>query len=218
MKLIPVIDLLQGQAVMAQRGQRKSYKPIHTPLCPKSHPRQVIEAYLELADFDCIYIADLDSILKSGDNRRIISALQKNFPHLNFWIDAGYPTFHPTPKQIPVIGSESLQTSDLAALPYLSPRWILSLDFKGSDFQGPQTLLEKKALWPESVIVMNLAKVGSMEGPDWNRLASLIRRDPAKHWIAAGGIRNQQDIDRLAEMGIDSVLIASALHHGNITP
>ncbi len=218
MKLIPVIDLLQGQAVMAQRGQRQSYQPIHTPLCPTSHPRQVIEAYLELAAFDCIYIADLDSILKSGDNHRIIAALEQYFPHLSFWVDAGYPTFHSAPSQIPVIGSESLRSCDLAALASLAPRWILSLDFKGNDFLGPQALLEKKSLWPESVIIMNLAKVGSMEGPDWGRLEYLIRQNPAKRWIAAGGIRNQHDIDRLAKIGIDSVLVASALHYGNITP
>jgi len=216
MKLIPVIDLLQGQAVMALRGQRQSYQPLSTPLCPDSRPEQVIEAYLGLYPFDCIYIADLDSIQSQGNNHKTITSLQRRFPHLQFWVDAGYPVLPHSPPIIPVIGSESLQSSDLAVLPSLSGNWILSLDFKGNGFLGPLELLENTMLWPKSVIIMTLAKVGSLEGPDWNRLRSVVQRDPSRHWIAAGGIRHQQDCNRLARFGIHCVLVASALHYGKI--
>jgi uncharacterized protein related to proFAR isomerase len=40
---------------------------------------------------------------------------------------------------------------------------------------------------------------------------------PGQKWIASGGIRTKKDLARLAEMGIESVLLASALHKGILT-
>ena len=44
--------------------------------------------------------------------------------------------------------------------------FVLSLDFRGETFLGPQGLLDDAALWPHRVIVMTLARVGGGEGPD----------------------------------------------------
>ncbi|MEW8382346.1 MAG: nickel transporter, partial [Candidatus Thiodiazotropha taylori] len=62
MKLIPVIDLMNGIVVRAIRGQRQSYLPSSTPLCQSSQPEAVISALLSLYPFDTLYIADLDAI------------------------------------------------------------------------------------------------------------------------------------------------------------
>ena len=52
-------------------------------------------------------------------------------------------------------------------------RIVLSLDFRGDAFQGPQEILAEPALWPQRVIVMTLARVGSGAGPDLERLAAI---------------------------------------------
>ena len=63
---------------------------------------------------------------------------------------------------------------------------------------------------------MTLERVGSNQGPDLNKLTEFCRQYPDKNFIAAGGIRNKQDLIALCEVGIHQALVASALHSGTI--
>ena len=218
MELIPVIDLLQGQAVLAHQGLRKHYRPLCSPLCPSSDPLEVIAAYLKLHPFRTLYIADIDAIEKKGDNGIIINRIRQRFPDLILWIDCGWPPVNNQPWQIPVIGSESLSEDWRRNLPGLDTSWILSLDFDAHGFRGPKSLLERSDVWPQEVILMCLNRVGSGHGPDWHHLNHYLRHHPEKDWIASGGIRHQQDLHDLENMGIRRALSASALHQGTVTP
>ena len=51
MLIIPVIDIKNGIAVLAQKGSRKDYQPLQTPLCTSSRVHDVIDAYLSINDF-----------------------------------------------------------------------------------------------------------------------------------------------------------------------
>ncbi len=216
MELIPVIDLRHSQAVMAIRGQRECYRPLSTPLCQGSDPIRVVSAFWQIVSFCTLYVADLDAILQTGDNGIIIERIHQAFPHLHLWVDRGWPPIHSTSRITPVIGSESLGPGWKHALATLKGSWILSLDFSATDFLGPQDLLEASEWWPPLVILMTLAKVGSQSGPDWARLRTFTKRYPNTNWIAAGGIRHQQDLLRLKKFGIRRALVASAIHYGRI--
>lgn len=218
MELIPVVDLRYGQTVMAIRGQREYYRPLNTPLCSDSNPLRVISALLELGLFRTLYVADLDAILKTGDNGIIISRIRQTFPHLHLWVDRGWPPIKPTAHLTPVIGSESLGPDWRRALATLKDPWILSLDFSATGFLGREDLLQEPVWWPPWVILMTLAKVGSQSGPDWSRLTAFKQHHPDTCWIAAGGISSSQDLTRLKELGISRALVASALHYGLIRP
>ncbi|PPC82303.1 MAG: hypothetical protein CTY40_05070 [Hyphomicrobium sp.] len=93
---------------------------------------------------------------------------------------------------------------------------ILSLDFRGDDFLGPPDLLARPNLWPETVIVMTLGRVGSGAGPDFERLSGIIARADGRQVIAAGGVRNVADLEALAAIGVAGALVATALHSGQI--
>ena len=67
---------------------------------------------------------------------------------------------------------------------------MLSLDFRGDAFQGPQEILTDPALWPRRVIVMTLARVGSGAGPDLARLAAIGSIAGGREIYAAGGVRD----------------------------
>lgn len=216
MELIPVIDLYQGQVVLAYQGKRKDYRPLHTPLCPSSDPLKVVTAYLTLHPFKYLYIADLDAIMTEKDNGIIYSEIRSRFPHITLWIDRGWPPLPGHPGQIPVIGSESLPQDWKPLLAATKPPWILSLDFDVNELKGPPDLLQCTEFWPGKVIVMSLSRVGSRAGPDLARLSSLIRKNPGRQWIAAGGIRNHQDLKQLQALGVHTALVASALHHGTL--
>ena len=96
------------------------------------------------------------------------------------------------------------------------PGLILSLDFFADGFRGPPSILDDPDLWPQRVIVMTLAKVGSAAGPDFARLEEIKARAGNRTVIAAGGVRDEADIRALSSLGIAAALVATSLHDGTL--
>ncbi len=203
---------MAGRVVHAREGRRDQYRPLESSLCASSRPEAVLEALLALFPFRCCYIADLDGILGRGDHREVVAALERDHPDLVFWLDAGGRAV-PGVRARTVVGSESLPGD---VVPVLPGDGVLSLDFRGETFLGPRGLLEDGQAWPGEVIVMTLERVGSGQGPDLERLASLRARAPDKRYYAAGGVRDGADLGALARAGATGVLLASALHDGRL--
>jgi phosphoribosylformimino-5-aminoimidazole carboxamide ribotide isomerase len=216
MKLIPVLDIKAGQAVMAVGGERERYRPLATPLCRDGNVLRAVSSLLELGSFPVMYVADLDAIQGNSDNGIIIERIHQEFPLLHLWIDRGWPPISPSSNITPVIGSESLDQDWKSKLATLRSPWILSLDFNAQGYLGPAGLLKEPSWWPPSVILMSLAKVGTRSGPDWPRLTAFTQSYPNICWIAAGGISSPQDLERLKALGIQHALVATALHYGLI--
>ncbi|MDP1772490.1 MAG: HisA/HisF-related TIM barrel protein [Methylobacter sp.] len=220
MKIIPVIDLKDGVVVHARQGNREHYQPINTELCKSPDIFQVIEAFLGVYEFDTFYIADLNAITDQGDHSRLIADVLNRFPHVTFWIDRGYQKYdqsiaHPG-NTLPVLGSESYRNETISEIKAYKNNFILSLDYSSSDALGAPSLFSDPTFWPENIIIMTLNRVGSSHGPDLEKLTGFCRRYPDKNFIAAGGIRNKQDLIALREVGIHLALVASALHSGTI--
>jgi phosphoribosylformimino-5-aminoimidazole carboxamide ribotide isomerase len=224
LRAIPVIDLMAGQVVRARMGDRASYRPLESPLSPTSDPVDVVRGLLAIFPFPTLYVADLDAIQSSGDNCQILRRIHTEFPSLQMWIDNGAAdasSVHHLMKAAfgtPVIGSESQRDSELIAQHRGSTRIVLSLDFRGDSFQGPQEILAKPALWPQRVVVMTLARVGSGAGPDLARLSAIRSIAEGREIYAAGGVRNAADLRVLKETGVSGALISTALHERQILP
>lgn len=220
MKIIPVIDLKDGMVVLAQRGNRDKYQPINSPLCQSADIYQVIKAFLKIYSFNTLYIADLNSITGQGDNEELLKRVLTDFTEVTFWIDRGYqpfPQFSKLPSNyLPVLGSESYQDDNILEIQEYKKNFILSLDFANSCALGAKTLFSNPCYWPDNIIVMTLERVGSHDGPDFQTLHDFSRHYPDKQFIAAGGIRNSEDLVALQEIGIHQALVASALHFGHI--
>lgn len=224
MKVIPVIDLKGRQVVAARGGDRAGYLPIQTPLSPSSDPLDVVGGLLALFPFDTLYIADLDGIVDRGPDLATVARLHSAFPGLRLMVDNGareaaaVGALFGIGGIVPVIGSETLaRACDLATLIALSPTHVaLSLDFAGDHFLGPGAVLGDVAAWPQTVIVMTLARVGADQGPDLGRLGEIVDRAGARAVIAAGGVRGAADVTALARAGAAGVLVASALHSGKL--
>lgn len=218
MQIIPVIDLKDGRVVHASGGDRSRYQPIdlHSRIVSGSSIEAVVSALLALHPFSAFYIADLNAIECDGSHRHIIEPLVRRYPALDFWVDSGlrYPnSSRDQPDNLKTVigtetGSEPYDLSDSAA--------ILSLDFKNNRALGNPAWLELPQYWPDTVIAMTLDMVGAGRGPDFAGLDSLRCRNPHTRWIAAGGVRGINDLQRLATAGLSGVLVASALHNGNI--
>jgi phosphoribosylformimino-5-aminoimidazole carboxamide ribotide isomerase len=221
MEIIPVIDLKGGLVVRARMGQRDQYRPIVTPLSPTSVAEDVVKGLLSVFAFRSLYVADLDAIERTGDNDAALVRLTAAFPGLAFWLDNGAAEAGAARARLEqvdlVLGSEAQRDAALLASLRHDPRVILSLDFRGDAFIGPPSLLDTPDLWPQRVIVMTLARVGSGAGPDIARLSSIQKRAGHCRIYAAGGVRNGDDLAALQRAGIAGALVASALHDGTLT-
>ena len=222
MFVVPVIDLKGGRVVHARRGERSSYHPLVTPLASSSHPIDVVRGLLALAPFRALYVADLDAIGGAGSHADVVRTLRAEFPALELWVDAGSRDAAAlgawlAPGLVPVIGTESLASAEaLAAMLADCPGAMLSLDSRGDAVLGPPEVFEQPHRWPASVIVMTLERVGTGTGPSADRLRAIRAARADGRVIAAGGVRDAQDLETLEVLGMHAVLVASAIHDGSL--
>jgi phosphoribosylformimino-5-aminoimidazole carboxamide ribotide isomerase len=235
MQVIPVLDLLDGQAVRAMRGERARYRPIESPLCATSEPLAVARALLGAVGTRTLYIADLGAILKRGDHARLLAELLNGLGEapVEIWLDAGYVDFPSMrslfdrieairrgPRRpgratlVPVFGTETLLNTEAlheAQTAGFAP--VLSLDHRaGRLIADPVATRPDTSWWPSRVIVMTLDHVGSYQGPDLDTFAAIRAQAGHRELIGAGGIRHAADLSAAAESGAAAWLVASALH------
>lgn len=231
MQIVPVVDLLAGQAVRALRGERSRYQPLQSSLCHGSDPLVVARALLDHCASSRLYIADLDGLTGRGAQAALLGNLLEKLPGTEIWLDAGFTSvasaeelLEAMPEQgrriCPVIASESLREArQIGEFTSRWPRALLSLDQRKGEALGAASCWSESDLWPEQVIVMTLDRVGSFEGPDLRLLREVRSRAGAgRRVIGAGGVRNPEDLQAAGEAGAAAWLIASALHDGRIPP
>jgi phosphoribosylformimino-5-aminoimidazole carboxamide ribotide isomerase len=224
MQVIPVLDLKDRVVVRARMGQRDLYRPIETPLSATSDPVDVARGLLSLHPFETLYIADLDAIEGDGGNERAIARLRAAFPSVTLWVDNGISDLDRAREWLAagsgrlVLGSETQTDVNMVRQLAADDRVVLSLDFRGAAFAGPRQLLTDPACWPERLIVMTLARVGSRIGPELDRLAQIKAVAAGRSVYAAGGVRNASDLAALQSLGLAGALIATSLHDGSLTP
>jgi phosphoribosylformimino-5-aminoimidazole carboxamide ribotide isomerase len=82
---------------------------------------------------------------------------------------------------------------------------VLSLDYRRGVPLGPDWAHSIMAEWPARVIAMELARVGAEEGPALQLIRTLqsIRQDV--NVIAAGGVRDRDDLAALDAIGVTAV-------------
>lgn len=213
---------MQGHVVHARRGQRERYAPLRTPLSRDALPGSVLDGLLAFADFRTVYIADLDALMGQPPQARLITGLVERYADITFWVDngdaGGRASIEAWDSRVrPVLGSESIGVADLVELRKVRLDYVLSLDFREDALIGDPRLLTQAGLWPDTVILMNLARVGSLEGPDLGQVTRFVAEYPDHRFIAAGGVRDAADLAALDRAGASSVLLASALHQQALT-
>ncbi len=212
-----------AQVVHARAGRRDQYAPRPSRLCRSADPLDVVGALLALHPFPVLYVADLDAIRGCGEHSTTLAAVRNRHPDLTLWVDSGLADGADCARWMArslgsaVLGSESLTDLDVLRSPPPGFDPVLSLDFTESGFVGPPELLAQPGLWPRRVIAMSLARVGMARGPDLARLAQLRARAPRVALYAAGGVRGREDLETLQRLGVQGVLLASALHDGSVS-
>lgn len=221
MQIIPVIDIREGIVVHAQGGNRNAYPPLKSVLTDSNDVMQVMDDMLGWYPFQQFYIADLDAIEAAVHRPEFYRALCQRFAHIEIWLDAGITNEIDNEHYAEieglklVIGSETLATLDLLDSD-LHQSMILSIDRRNGQVLGHPQLMQRDTLWTQKIIVMDLDVVGADKGPSYDWLKSLMKKRQDIAWYAAGGVRNQADLEKLQEIKAAGVLIASALHTGKL--
>ena len=232
MRVIPVIDLKGGVAVHAVRGDRERYRPLRSRIAEGSDPVRLARAVRERFGLEELYVADLDAIAGRPASSQIVAALAHEG---RVMVDAGTATGTAVAGLLElgvarvVIGTESLPGAAAfrrlrAELP--DAALVLSLDHRGGRLLPPDPALDGSAAadalarlaeaGAREVIVLDLMRVGSGEGPDVTLLGELHDRFPEIELLAGGGVRHAADLRALAAAGASGALVATALHRGAI--
>ena len=227
-----MLDLARGQVVRGVRGERAAYRPIVSTLVAGSDPLAIATALLPpAAPGDAaatpLYVADLDAIqggpAQLGTLRRLLGLRDD----LCLWLDAGLSGVAAGAalrvalgtggdRVRLVYGSESLTAGGASRGLADDPQAILSLDCRLARPLDPAGLWSRPDLWPRTIIVMTLDRVGAATGPDLSTLARLRALAPDRAWVGAGGIRDRADLRTAATAGASAWLVASALHDATL--
>lgn len=232
LQVIPVLDLAGGQVVRGVRGERAAYRPIRSSLVEGSDPGAVAAALLPPStdprgDPVPLYVADLDAIQGGAAQLATLRGLLRSRADLCLWLDAGVSgiavgealreALGADPRRLRLVyGSESLAPGPADPGLAADPQAILSLDCRLARPLDPAGLWSRPALWPRTVIVMTLDRVGAAGGPDLATLPRLRALAPDRVWVGAGGVRDRDDLRSAAATGASAWLVASALHDGTL--
>jgi len=226
MRIVPVIDIKGGVVVHARRGQRDAYGPLRSPLVQSSEPVAVARALTALCRTRTLYVADLDALAGNQVDETTLARLASVAEP---WVDAGATTperaaaVHRAGAARNVVGTESLGPSAEVTRPV-----VLSVDLRDGRLISPDPELADRepkaaaalaqALNVSELLVIDLARVGSGEGPPLDAVVELAAALPGVAIYAGGGVRDEADLRALESAGAAGALLATALHEGRITP
>ena len=235
MRVVPVIDLKDGTAVHAVRGERERYRPVRSVLAADDgDPSALARAFRSELGLRELYVADLDAIGGERGHNATLAALA---PEARVMVDAGVGEPARARALLDlgahrvVVGTETLSGPDaldrmLALLP--DGAVILSLDLRAGRLISPDPALTGAPALDAAArlhraglreaIVLDLARVGSGAGPDVALIAEIHAAIPDLELIAGGGVRDVEDLRALEAAGAAGALVATALHSGVIGP
>jgi phosphoribosylformimino-5-aminoimidazole carboxamide ribotide isomerase len=232
-KVIPVIDILNGIVVHAVKGKRNEYQQLKSGLCNSVNPSEVAKAFEGLG-FSELYIADLDAIIECSANFQVYKKITQETA-LGLMVDAGVTSLERAKKLLAsgvskiIIGTETLLDKNFvkkAVKSFGSENVVVSLDLKGNKIVGKlgemnsvdalHLLQEFKQMDISQVIVLDLARVGSGEGVNIDFLKIVIREVGVDVYVG-GGVRDINDLVELSHIGVSGALVATALHSGKIS-
>ena len=232
-KIIPVLDILEGVVVRGIAGRRDQYRPILSCLTTEIEPLAVAEAIRNSFGLNELYVADLDGIQAHQPNLEIYQRLHE--AGFQLLIDPGIRTvtdvqlLHDAGLSDLIVGLESCASLlELNRMIQKSPRITFSLDLlrdavrrqnetTGFSDQPKEIIRQVVQAGVTSILPLDLADVGMGTGGSTDLICRFIREVfPNVRVLAGGGVRNSQDLLRLKQLGVDAVLVASALHDGRL--
>jgi phosphoribosylformimino-5-aminoimidazole carboxamide ribotide isomerase len=234
MRIFGVLVLRDGRAVHARAGAREQYEPGRTVAgvaVEAGDAIAVARTYRDRLGVTEVYTADLDAIMGRVPQDRVVAELAALAP---LWLDAGVSSLDRARHVLAlgvervIVGLETLESwsaLDAIVAGVGGERAAFSLDLRGGQPVargaipiGQPADIAARAFdaGVQSIIVIDLTRVGTSAGLDLDVIARVRAAAPKAALLAGGGVRGVEDIERLADAGCDGVLVGTALHDGRI--
>lgn len=225
-EIIPAIDLMNGQFVRLQKGDKE------TKIVISDDPVGVAQSYEKLG-FKRLHLVDLDAAINgifSSVNQQIIKKMSET---TNLKIDYGGGIR--TLDQAETILNRGVDQVNLGTLSVENPRLaykmierfapariIIAADVKNrtimtrgwnnsSHLKIDEVLTYYSGLGIHNFIVTDTERDGMMNGPSLELYISLYNKFPDLNIIASGGVANTNDIVELNNYGVKNVIVGKAL-------
>jgi len=245
LKLIPVLDVLNGVVVRGVGGRRGEYRPIVSRLTTSTAPLDVARTLVDSFLPRELYLADLDAIAGAQPGFEMYREMCGLGARV--WVDAGVRDADGA-LRVADAGCDVVAGLETVASPEVlgeivaavgADRLVFSLDLRDGvplrewpDVRGdrpPGLPVPHGQAWrpvPTAVafgitrlIILDLSRVGGGAGTGTEDLCREIASTyPHVEVIAGGGVAGPEDLRRLEACGVRGVLVASALHDGRIKP
>jgi len=232
-KVIPVIDVLNSEAVHALKGERNNYKPLKSKLFKNSDPFNILEVLAINYKFRDFYIADLDAIIKKSPNLQLLKKIMR-ISGIKIMIDPGIVDvedillFSNYNIDKLIIGLEtvgSLENINKAFNIMGKNKLIVSIDmYKEKVISNARGLRNKNIIeitkkigeiGIKELILLDLFRVGQKVGGIPQQYLE-IQGSFEGNIYAGGGIKDYKDILNYKDLNFAGVLIATALYDGTI--
>ena len=233
MKVIPVIDVLNGIAVHGIRGERKRYQPLRSVLCPSADSLDIALTFESLG-FDGLYLADLDAIMGKAANFSLYQRITSQ-TSLDLMVDAGIADLARAEKVLAtevskiVVGSETLKSLDFldqAVKAFGEGKVVVSIDLKeGKVLSASEAIAsmnavsfaqELRKIGVNQIILLDLDRVGTEQGINRTVLKNILKKTRVEV-LVGGGIRSRQELRELRKLGVSGAPVATVLHNGKVT-
>jgi phosphoribosylformimino-5-aminoimidazole carboxamide ribotide isomerase len=227
MKVIPAIDLMNGQVVRLFKGDPKQ-KTVYS-----NDPIKIAKKW-EANGADMLHIVDLDATLGIGSNLEMIKKILKEIT-IPVEVAGGLRDESLILDVIKisnriVIGTLAFKNKELLKkllLSLSSEKIVISVDHMDGEIviHGWQdktgiklidSIKEFLEMGFTEFLLTNVSKDGTMEGPDLEYLEQACNLDNT-NIIASGGISNVNDVKDVKEKNAFGVILGKALYENKIT-
>lgn len=222
MKIIPAIDLIDGESVRLKQGDynQKSQMP--------RNPEEALAFYAQFKQVQRIHVVDLIGAKEQATRESSLVGELKALTDLPLEIGGGLRK-QETLEIYDDLGIDYfiLGTKAIIDIPWLQEmvalypgRIFVGIDAKGEDIyidgwtknsgrQIDEYLDEIESLDLAGIIYTDIAKDGMETGPNVKRTAQL-QKYTGHVVVASGGVRHQADLDRLKAAGIQEAIVGKA--------
>lgn len=230
MRIIPAIDIIEGQCVRLSKGDYDTKKVYN------ENPLEVAKAF-EDSGIEYLHLVDLDG----AKSKHIVNhkILENIATHTNLKIDFGgglksdkdlMIAFENGAQQI--TGGSIAVSNKFLFLDWISKfgaeKIILGADAKdgkiatggwkeSSDFEIEKFIKDFVNEGIQYVISTDISKDGMLEGPSVDLYTSIMDNNPDLKLIASGGISNLQDLEDVFKIGCEGVIIGKAIYENRIS-
>ena len=227
MKIIPAIDIMDGQVVRLYKGDPKQ-KTIYS-----DNPMEVAKKW-EQNGADMLHIVDLDATLEMGSNLSIIKKIIENVS-IPIEVAGGLrdESIVMNTAQISTrVVLETLAFKDKITLKKLlenlgPKKIVISVDHKDGEIviRGWQkrtgiklidAIKDFLAMGFSEFLLTNVNRDGTLEGPDLKFLEQACQLERT-NVIASGGISNVKDVQDVKEKNSFGVILGKALYENKIS-